>query len=253
MNLHRILSFTFACCTFLLLLQEGRGVFAQEPVAELVEKADKLMASGDYAKAVQSYDEAISKSPESWELFYLRGRAKFCAHQLKESVADFDRYYEKVPDAQSRQWERGIALYYVERFQDGADQFELYQTYHDNDVENATWRYLCVARAKSVEDAKKTLLPIRNDRRPPMMDIYELYRGNRKPEEVLDIARKLEPNSRDYLWGNYYAELYVGLWYEVQGNKDLAKKHIAAAKKFKIPHYMWNVSDVHLKLLESEK
>ena len=84
-------------------------------------------------------------------------------------MADFDKYVELKPDAESRQWERGISYYYAGEFAKGAKQFELYQTYHDQDVENSVWRYLCVAREGGVEKAQANMLPIENDRRIPMM------------------------------------------------------------------------------------
>ena len=90
----------------------------------------------------------IKVKESSWaiEAYYLRGRENFKAGSIDASLADFDKYVKLRPDLESRQWERGISDYYAGKFKKGAKQFELYQTFHDNDVENSTWRCLCDAR-----------------------------------------------------------------------------------------------------------
>lgn len=50
-----------------------------------------------------------------------------------------------------------------------------------NDVENAAWHFLCVARAESPEQARAALLPVGSDRRVPMRQIYEMFRGTLSP------------------------------------------------------------------------
>ena len=49
----------------------------------------------------------------------------------------------------------------------------------------------------------------------------------------------------------FYAHLYLGLYYEAAGDVGQARKHLAIARQHKIGHYMWNVADVHAKLLET--
>ena len=44
-----------------------------------------------------------------------------------------------------------------------------------NDVENAVWHFLCVAREDGVEKARAAMLKIGKDRRVPMMQVYELF------------------------------------------------------------------------------
>jgi lipoprotein NlpI len=149
-----------------------------------------------------------------------------------------------VPKAASQQWERGIAYYYAGEYQKGARQFEDYQTFHNQDVENSAWRYLCVAKTDGVEKAKANLLKIDRDSRVPMMEIYALYQGQKKPEEVLVAAG-------DENQPLFYAHLYIGLWHEVAGRADEAKKHILEAEKHKIGHYMWDVAHIHAERLRA--
>ena len=207
-----------------------------------------------YAKALADYSQLIRLDPKQAEVYYLRGRENFKAGHVDASLADFNQYVALRPKAESRQWERGISAYYAKKFKQGAKQFELYQTYHDNDVENSTWRYLCMARTEGVAKARKVMLPIENDRRIPMMKIFDLYRGKAKPEDVLAAARAGKPTKGQLHQRLFYAHLSLGLYYEVGGAAGLAKKHITlAADKYMIEHYMGDVARIHEALLKKQK
>lgn len=228
---------------------------AQEPnneIAELLTQATRAAQQQNYQQAIDLLDDVVQKDPKSAIAYYLRGRANFCVGNVKNSVADFDKYVQLDPKAESRQWERGISYYYAGEYEKGAKQFELYQTYHNQDVENSTWRYLCVAAKDGVAAAEKNMLPIEEDRRVPMMQIYELYRGKAKPEEVLTAVDIDKPEANEKNKRLFYAHLYLGLWYQAADKRELAKKHILAAEKHKIGHYMWDVAHVHADLLRDQ-
>ncbi len=226
---------------------------AEREEQQLMMAATSAAVKGEHNKAITTLDEAIAKNPKLAEAFYLRGRSRFCAGLVAESVSDFDKYVALRPDDEKSQWERGIAYYYVEDFAKGAKQFELYQTYYDQDVENSVWRYLCVARSEGVEKAQAKMLPITNDRRVPMMQIYDLYRGKLKPEDVLAAANAGNPGKESLNTRLFYAHLYLGLWHEAAGRAAEAKEHLLKAEEHKIGHYMWDVAHVHAERLRKAK
>jgi len=225
----------------------------EQAAQSLLQKATQAAQRREFDQAIKLLTELIGKEPKLADAYYRRGRANFCAGKIAESVADLDKVVELNPDAQSRQWERGISYYYAGEFAKGAKQFELYQTYHDQDVENSVWRYLCVARTEGVEKAQANMLPIENDRRVPMMQIYDLYRGKKKPEDVLKAAQAGQPLAPELNSRLFYTHLYLGLWHEVAGRAEEAKKDILEAEKHKIGHYMWDVAHVHAERLRAEK
>jgi lipoprotein NlpI len=193
--------------------------------------------------------QAIERDPKLSIARYFRGRENFRLGRVKESLADFDAYVKLEPQLESRQWERGIACFYAGEFERGAKQFELYQTYHDQDVENSTWRYLCLVPTVGVAKAQGTMLPIERDSRVPMMQIYDLYRGKMAPEDVLAAAKAGNPSEAALNNRLFYAHLYLGLWYEAGGKPAEAREHILEAEKHKIGHYMWDVAHVHAERL----
>src|SRR5579885_1676075 len=83
-----------------------------------------------------------------------RAIADFEAGRIAASAAGFDKVARLAPDYAPQLWQRGIALYYAGRYRDCRAQFESHRTVNPNDVENAAWHFLCVARAESPEKAR---------------------------------------------------------------------------------------------------
>ncbi|MBI2149621.1 MAG: hypothetical protein HYU27_03320 [Acidobacteria bacterium] len=165
--------------------------------------------------------------------------------RIAESAAGFDNLAALVPSIAPELWQRGIALYYAGRYKDCRAQFESHRTVNPNDVENAAWHFLCVARAESPEKARGAILPVGPDARVPMRQVYEMFRGKMTPEDVLASAGT-------QLSAQFYARLYLGLYFEALGNQRLAREHImaAAADRFApAGGYMHMVAKVHLAIL----
>ena len=228
-------------------------VATPQNVKLLAQRAALHAALGDSARAIEDYDRVIELGPPSATLFDARGSEYFKLGKIEKSIADFERAVVLKPEEEPWHWKRGISYYYAERWDDGRRQFEGYQSVDDNDVENAVWRYLCMARKSGVEAARADMLKIRRDPRIPMMEIYELYAGRLKPAEVLAAAASGSPTAEELNARLFYAHLYLGLFYEVTGDAGLAKKHLELARSHRIGHYMWNVADVHTKRLQSRQ
>jgi lipoprotein NlpI len=161
------------------------------------------------------------------------------------SASTFDQLARLISDEAPQLWQRGIALYYAGRYADCRRQFESHRTVNPDDVENAAWHFLCVAREQGPEKARAALLPVGPDPRAPMREVYRMFQGAMTAEEVLHAAGE-RPS------GQFYAHLYIGLYSEALGRKDLALKHIkeAASDRYApVGGYMHMVAGVHLKTL----
>ena len=165
----------------------------------------------------------------------------FLSGRVRESVTGFDRVAVLAPDAAPQLWQRGIALYYVGRYDDCRKQFESHRTVNPNDVENPAWHFLCVAHAESAQKARAALLPVGPDQRSPMREIYEMFKGSMTPDAVLAAGGQS-------LSGRFFAELYVGLYYEATGNKAAGLSHLKAAASEQFASaggYMHRVATLH--------
>jgi lipoprotein NlpI len=197
-------------------------------------------------EAVADFDKALALDPKLAEAYDHRGSEHFKLGQFKESVADFDAYLKLRPEEKDGHWRRGISLYYAGKYEEGRDQFKACEKKYADDVENATWHYLCNARLVGVEKARGQMLKIvGKDRRVPMMEVYALYAGKAKPDDVLKAARAGDPKGDELKQRLFYAHLYLGLYYEADGDKEKAREYITkAADDYAIGHYMADVARV---------
>ena len=175
-----------------------------------------------------------------------QGMNDFANGRIRESVAAFDEIVKLAPRLAPELWQRGISLYYAGRFQDCRAQFELHRTVNPDDVENAAWHFLCVTRARTPAAARAALLPVGPDARKPMTEIYQMFRGTTTPDQVLAAGAA----SRG---AEFYAHLYVGLYFDVTGNRPRALEQLklAALDRYALDGgYMHAVALVHLRTLQ---
>jgi lipoprotein NlpI len=173
-----------------------------------------------------------------------RGMQEFQANKIAESLRDFDRAAELDSAGAPFLWQRGISDYYAGKFEEGRRQFESHKAVNPDDVENAAWHFLCVARTRGLEAGRKALIKIdvTRDSRVPMAEIYEFYAGRGSAEAVLAAAKK-ENTER----ARMYAHLYLGLYDEAAGDPTKARDHLRQAAAARVEKdYMHNVAKIHL-------
>lgn len=190
---------------------------------------------------------ALAQDTRTGDDWFKLGVAEFFAARPKESVAVFDKLIELRPEVKPQLWQRGLALYYTGHFKEGREQFEVHQTVNPNDVENAAWHFICVARVEGVEAARKHFIPIEGDSRVPMKEVHQLFAGKGTVEAVLKAAETGEGERlRNH---RCYAHLYLGLYFEALGETDKAKDHmLKAADDNSMDHYMGRCAQVHVKV-----
>jgi lipoprotein NlpI len=191
--------------------------------------------------AAAAFAQTATENPQA---IFDRAVSDFKSGKINESAAGFDRLAKLAPAYAPQLWQRGIVLYYAGRYKDCRAQFESHRTVNPNDVENAAWHFLCVARAESPQKARAALLPVGDDSRTPMRQILQMFRGELTPDRIL-------PAAGDSQSGQFYAHLYLGLYFEALGQKGPAREHIAAAasERYAVGGYMHDVARVHLGLL----
>jgi lipoprotein NlpI len=253
-------------------LKQARQVWARKEPEKALELAGKAIAAdprdarayllrgtfhealAHHAEAIADFDRSIALDPRAAEAYDRRGSEQFKLGRIKESLDDFDRSLKLNPRAAPGHWKRGISLYYAGRFDEGRKQFEGYEKVDTNDVENAVWHFLCAARLSGVERARASMLKIGRDARVPMMEVYDLYRGKAKPADVLAAAEAGDVPAAERRQRLFYAHLYLGLYYDVTGDRDRALAHMTrAAGEYRIGHYMGDVAHVHEELLRKQK
>lgn len=181
-------------------------------------------------------------------VLHRRGEEHFRQARIAEALADFDRELELRPEDAADHWQRGIACYYADEYEEGAKQFELHQKVNPQDVENSAWHFLCLVRAPegSIQAADKKLLSVTKDARVPMAQIQEMFAGKKAPEDVLELGEAGGDVAA------FYADLYAGLYYEALGRDDESLRLVkrAAENPAAVDNYMGDVARVHVMLRE---
>lgn len=211
-------------------------------------KVIELEKAGLYAEAEKLLNELIKDKPKNVDFYSMRGQVNFKQGKVKEAVADFDQEIKLLPNRAGAHWRRGLALYYTGQFAEGAAQFVTSDKVEPEDVENAVWHQLCLAKVDGVEKARLKLLKVTSDGRIPMMKVHELFAGKCKPEDVFAEAEANKPTPNIKRKQLFYANLYVGLYYEMMGE---TKKSYEAIEKCvdEFPqngNYMMDVAKMHL-------
>ncbi len=223
-------------------------------IAALSLRATISLRLDKHADAVADYSRILAIDKSLANVWQERGSANFQAGRIAESIADFDQYIALKPEAKISHWQRGISYYYAAKYDEGKKQFEGYQDFDSNDVENAVWRFMCMAKMVGISKAQKAMLKIGDDRRVPMRQVYDLYIGTLKPADVLAAARKGDPDPVRLSRQLFYAHLYVGIYYDLLGDTKQALVHLnKAANDHRIGHYMWDVARVHRDLLAKKR
>ena len=179
-----------------------------------------------------------------------RGMQKFVKGEIAASIQDFDQAAKLDPATAPHLWQRGIAYYYVGRFEDGRKQFEVHRTVNPNDVENAAWWYLCMAKLGKRDEARTKLIPVGPDDRVPMTEVYALYAGRGTEKAVLAAISNGNPEGDERKAREFYGYLYLGLFADAAGDMKAAKNHLKKSVDTGVGGYMLAVARIHLARLK---
>lgn len=204
----------------------------------------------EYAGAAQDLERLAEMEPDSARISFDLGAARFRNGDMAGSVAAFERVAELEAHSRAQLWQLGISQYYARDFAGCAALFELHRTVNPQDVENSVWHFLCVAATSGFDAARAGLIPIDRDGRVPMMDVFALFGGSGTAQDVLDAAERAA-GSGTGTGPEFYAHLYLGLYYEAMGDAGNSRAHIAKAVQLKQSgSYMWQVARVHQEIRE---
>jgi lipoprotein NlpI len=167
----------------------------------------------DFAGAAGDFARVIQLEPDAAEAYVHRGQARFRLGRREMAAADFDRAAVLAPARAPQLWQRGLALCEV----------------GSNDVECAAWHFLCVAKTDGLEPARAHLLAVQGDPRVPMAEIWKLFAGQGKPEDIEAAVQAGRPSAFERDVRRFYAGLYLGLFFEATGDLNRARTELARA------------------------
>lgn len=215
-------------------------------IPRLRNELNQSLQAHDKERVKATSAELMKRLPDEVQAALACGEALYRVGLVEESLTAFDRVITLEPRQKPYLWQRGIALYDLGKFDLSREQFEVHRQVNGNDVENATWHYLCVAALENADRAREKMLPAPGDPRVPMEQVYELYSGRAKPEDVYAAADAVPSTSPLGRTARFYAALYVGLWHHAAGRKEEARSALQRSLESRAGGYMYDVARVRL-------
>ena len=194
-------------------------------------------------KSLASLNDLISDKPTRYH--HDRAELHFRLGNFKESIEDYDTAVKfGWPHDDNSCWERGLAQYYGGDFKGGKEQFTRYHRVGALDIENGIWRLLCVAEDEGIKTAQETVIGYPHRVRPPFPELLALYLGKGKPEEVIQEAKNGVTSEQELTVNLFNAHYYLGKYFEILDEKQLALTHFEKALTHRIPHFMYACAEV---------
>ena len=204
-------------------------------------------------QALGSQTKLASKRLRMTEKLIQCGMDALLQGQFEKALWALDTALLLSPELSPTLWQRGLACFYAGRYDEGRRQFEADMKENGNDVEEVIWNFFCRCRLHGFGKAQANgFLPLSDGPCvPPMLDILMFFQGKKTVEEVLSAA--INPDGspvRSYNDTNAlaYAHFYIGFFYEMQGNIELAEKHLKLAAEMENPDYIGRLMVMHYEL-----
>lgn len=206
---------------------------------------------GDRDRAADIAEAFLGDDPDDPQRWQLAADASLRAGRIGRAVELYDRYAEAYPRRVPYLWQRGIALTFAGEYRRGAEQFESHRLVNPNDVENATWHFLCVAKQATAAEARSRLLPAPGDPRPPMKEVLEAFRSG-ETGPLIALLQATPDDTPSGRRARFYGFLYLAMWADAEGKPDQAKRHLDASVAAAGNDYMGDVARVYLQTLKGE-
>jgi len=238
--------------------------FAEEAAAQTISDDQELQVEELHSEIIESLTKQLNEKVEvdpvaakAVSQYSERGDLLMFLGEYEKAEADYLKMVKLEPELDASHWRLGIAMFFANHPKQAAEQFDKYNSFDNVDRENGIWRYLSHYRAFGKDEAGRQLLRYEKDDRPPFKEVYRLFEGSLKPDEVLKaIPDDLPEASRESRV--FYSHLYIGMNQVVEGRPDDARISLRKAtlnswprKAGFGPDYMWHVG--RLQYLELQK
>jgi lipoprotein NlpI len=222
-------------------------------------KEERGKMRADFDQQIATMTEKLKADQKQVGFYSRRADAYFFIGEFDKSLADYEEMVELDEAMGPSHWRRGIARFYANKFKEAAHQFEIYHSFDDVDRENGIWRFFSQYKAYGKKKAQAGLLKYKKDDREPFPSVYKLFSGDLKGEAILKSIADADISDADREKRRFYANLYVGLNYALEGKPKLAVPYLrdSTANKWGPtagygPNYMWHVGRLHYEILTKQ-
>jgi lipoprotein NlpI len=182
---------------------------------------------GDYERAIQDYEQAIRLDPTSARAFNNRGRVNHLKENYAQAIKDYDEAIELDPDYQLAFYNRALARFDQALFVASVPDFVRAVQLDGTSTYRVLGLYLAKARGGDVDReslaASATQLNLTRWPGP----VVGLYLGQITPQALIAAAQDPDPTTQRERQCEAY--FYVGEYHLIQGQRDAAVQMFRAA------------------------
>src|SRR5262249_24251497 len=151
------------------------------------------MNQGDYDHAIQSYDAAIKLNPDYFIAIKNRGAAYVNKGDYQRAMMDYDYALMLMPEHPVVLQTRGILHFFVQDFPGSAMDEKAALMANPSDGYSAIWYYL--AQSRSGQDASKDLMNITSGLNLSNWPgpVIQVYLGTAKPDNLVELGKASNP------------------------------------------------------------
>lgn len=193
------------------------------------------------------YWASLNSTEKRIEICTMNGLECLRSGSLEDAVANFDEAQD-LSFGQRYLWQRGVALFYLERYRDAAADLsrnaEIYETRFD---EPATEERVLAAAARRLggEETDEEEIVLKESR-PVFRIVRDLFDGRVTPDKLSLFS---DSDTTDPLRRGLFAHFYCGLYWEaIEGDVERAKAHMLLAQARAAAQSTFNNNDLSLKL-----
>lgn len=198
-------------------IQEYNQAISHDPKSAraLAGRGAAYLDKGDYDRAIQDFNETLRLAPNAALTFNGRGAAYFAKGDYDHAIQDYNEAIRLNPKIQRALLNRGMANIYAGHFSEAQQDLGQYLQLDPKDPYRAMWLYL--ARAKAGTDGKAELktntaaLDLSKWPGP----VIQLYLGQGTPEDVSRAAGSDNDQKCEY-------SFYVGEYRVLRGERPEA-------------------------------
>jgi lipoprotein NlpI len=221
---------------------------AKSPI-DLQRRALEALRDGDPQAATEAADALLRNWPDDVALLRTAADVYLRTGDFDRATQYFNRVVKQAPEQLPGLWQRGISLYFSGDYEEAAEQFEVHRTVNPNDVENAAWHFLCVAKAESFEQARRVVLPAPGDARIPMDEVLAMLTSG-DTQSVTRRVESLPAGTARRASAEFYGDFYLGLYADARGDRQAAQNYLQRSAKDAPHHYMGDVARVYAEFLK---
>ena len=201
-----------------------------------VKRAQLFDLVGNNVRAIKDYSAALGLNSTVADIYQLRGCSHFKMGNVLAAVQDWQIFIQLKPKKETEHWQICVGHALLGNYEEARKRFEWHWTVNTEDMEVAFWHFLCVARTEGLAKARENLMTVSGEKRVPMAQIYELYKGEGDESSVWLAAANGTPNPVERAQREFFAHYYLGLLRQAEGHLEDAKTSVTKALEIARSH-----------------